>query len=427
MVIQMDILDKGKQYLSPVMGHYTELEVLSAKGVWVKTAQGRSYLDFTSGVAVTNTGHNHPVVVQAIKDQADQLIHISSGVAYCKPNVDLAEKLVKITGYTDGSVFFCQSGTEAIEASIKLVRYVSKKAKILTYTLAFHGRTLGSLSMTYKEKFRHGYENWLIKDVERLPYPYCYRCPYAKKYGDCGFECLKALKTLLLADDQIGGVLIEPILGEGGYVPAPVEYIQELRRFTAERGIVLVFDEIQTGFGRTGMMFAKELYDVQPDVMALAKGIASGMPLGACVASGDLMKQWTTSAHGGTFLGNTLCCAAGLATLRVIESEKLLENTYHVGQYIKGLLLEAKQRYPVIGDIRGAGLMIGVEFVKPGTLLPNPELVATLRQVAQDRGLLLLSCGEEGQVIRLIPPLIMTKEEAAQGINILLDIIRENK
>lgn len=422
----MDILEKGKQYLSPVLGHYTQLEVVSAKGVWVRTFDGRSYLDFTSGVAVTNTGHNHPAVVAAIKDQADQIIHISSGVAYCKPNVDLAEKLVKKTGFQKGSVFFCQSGTEAIEASIKLVRYVSKKPKILTYTLAFHGRTLGALSMTHKQKFRQGYENWLIKDVERLPYPYCYRCPYAKQYGTCGFDCLQALKTLLLADDQIGGVLIEPILGEGGYVPAPVEYIQELRRFTAELGIALIFDEIQSGFGRTGMLFAKELYDVQPDVMALAKGIASGMPLGACVAGSDLMDQWTTSAHGGTFLGNPICCAAGLATLRIIESEKLLENAYTIGQHLKELLEEAKSRYPVIGDVRGAGLLIGVEFVKSGTKTPDPELVTKIRQASETRGLLLISCGEEGQVIRLIPPLTITKDEAVKGLNILLDIIREN-
>jgi 4-aminobutyrate aminotransferase len=262
--------------------------------------------------------------------------------------------------------------------------------------------------------------------VERLPYPYCYRCPYSKQYGHCDFECLKELKTLLLADDQVGGVLIEPILGEGGYVPAPVEYIQELRRFTAERGIVLIFDEIQSGFGRTGMLFAKELYDVQPDVMALAKGIASGMPLGACVASAELMDNWTMSAHGGTFLGNPLSCAAGIATLSVIESQQLLENAYHVGQYAKGLLEEAQSRYPVMGDVRGSGLMIGIEFVQPGTKIPNPELVLKIRQVAQERGLLLISCGEEGQVIRLIPPLTISKDEMVQGINIILDIIREN-
>ena len=422
----MEILEKGKQYLSPVLGHYTELEVVSAKGVWVKTFDGRSYLDFTSGVAVTNTGHNHPAIVAAIKAQVDQLIHISAGVAYCKPNVDLAETLVKKTGFQKGSVFFCQSGTEAIEASIKLVRYVSKKPKLLTYTLAFHGRTMGALSMTYKQKFRQGYENWLIKDVERVPYPYCYRCPYAKQYGACDFECLQALKTRLLADDQVGGVLIEPILGEGGYVPAPVEYIQALRRFTAERGIALIFDEIQSGFGRTGTLFAKELYGVQPDVMALAKGIASGMPLGACVARADLMNQWTTSAHGGTFLGNPLCCAAGLASLRVIENEMLLENAYKIGQHLKALLDEAKSRYPVIGDVRGVGLLIGVEFVKPGTKEPYPELVIKIRQVAQTRGLLLIACGEDGQVIRLTPPLTITKDEAEKGLNILLDIIREN-
>ncbi len=421
-----DMLNKGNKFLSPVLGHYTELEVESAKGIKVYTTDGREYIDFSSGVAVANTGHCHPQVVQAITDQAKKLIHISAGVAYCAPNVDLAQKLVQITDVLEGSVYFAQSGTEAIEASLKLAKYVSGKKKIVAYTGAFHGRTLASLSVTYKDKFKKGYEEWIIEDIVRIKYPYCFRCPYGASYGKCKFECVSDMKQTILNDTDVAAVIIEPIMGEGGYIPAPVQYIQELRRFTLENNIFLIFDEIQTGFGRTGTMFAKEHYDVTPDIYALAKGIASGLPLSACVAKKEIMDKWTKSAHGGTFLGNPICCAAALATIDVIDNEKLLENAYNVGQYIKNALKELQGNFPVIGDVRGFGLMIGIEFVYPENNLPNPDLVLRLRKKALEKGLILISCGDNDQVIRLIPPLIISMDEAKNALDILVDCLKES-
>lgn len=420
------ILNKGNKYLSPVLGHYTELEVDHAKGVYVYTTDGKKYLDFSSGVAVTNTGHCHSKVVKAITDQAQKLIHISSGVAYCAPNVDLAEKLVQICGFEEGSVYFAQSGTEAIEACLKLAKYVSGKKKIAAYTGAFHGRTLASLSVSYKEKFKKGYEDWIIKDIVRFKYPNCYRCPYGTSYGNCKFECISDMKETILKDGDIAAVIIEPIMGEGGYIPAPVQYIQELRRFTLENNIFLIFDEIQTGFGRTGTMFVKEQYDVTPDIYALAKGMASGMPLSACVAKKEIMDKWTKSAHGGTFLGNPICCAAALATIEIIEKEKLLENSYSVGQYLKTTLKELQGTFPVIGDVRGFGLMIGVEFIYPENNLPNPEIVLKIRKHALAKGLILISCGDNDQVIRLIPPLVITIDEAKNALDIFVDALKES-
>lgn len=419
-------MDKANRYISPVIGHFTDLEVDRAAGVFLYTPDGRKILDFSSGVAVANTGHCHPKVVQAIQSQASTLIHISSGVAYAAPNADLAQQLVERTLGSEASVFFTQSGTEAIEASIKLVRYVSKKKKIAAFTHAFHGRTMGSLSVTYKEKFKKGYENWLIKDVVRLTYPTCFRCPFGEKYGHCKFECLSQTKETLLSEPDVGGVIIEPILGEGGYLPAPLEFIQELRRFTQEQKILLIFDEIQSGFGRTGMLFAMEHYEVIPDVLALAKGMASGLPLGACVARSSIMNEWTRSAHGGTYLGNPVCCAASLATLRVIDEENLLENTFEQGKYLKEMFRALQVQYPVIGDVRGFGLMIGLEIIRPETGEPDPVRVIDIRKRCLERGLLLISCGEFDQVIRLIPPLIITREQVKAAMEIIADSIKES-
>ncbi|MDD5455435.1 MAG: aminotransferase class III-fold pyridoxal phosphate-dependent enzyme [Candidatus Margulisbacteria bacterium] len=421
-----EILKKADQYISPVLSHFTRLEVDHAEGLYLYTVDGKKYIDFTSGIGVVNTGHVHPNIYKAICEQTKKLIHIAAGIAYYAPHSNLAEKIVKITGFKEASVFFTQSGSEAIEASLKLARYVSKKKKLLAFSGAFHGRTLGALSITYKEKYKKGYEDWLINSVITANFPYCYRCPYDQTYGKCKFQCITDMKEKIIKNkDDLAAVIIEPVLGEGGYIPAPVEFIQELRYITNEHNIILIFDEIQSGFGRTGEMFAKEHYEVQPDVIALAKAIASGLPLGACVARADLMNQWTTSAHGGTFPGNPVACAASLATIDTIDKEKLLDNAYETGQYMKSLLKDAQKKYQQIGDVRGFGLMIGVEFIKPGTKEPNPEFVKSVRNIALVKGLLLISCGENDQVIRLIPPLIIKKEEIKTAIGIFLDSIRE--
>lgn len=421
-----ELYEKGMKYLAPVLGHYTDLEVVSGKGVLLKSLDGKKYLDFTCGVAVNSLGHCHPKVVKAIQKQAATLQHICFAIAYYPSHVNLAEKLAKISPYQDAAVFICQSGSEAVEASLKLAKYVSKKKKILAFTLCFHGRTLGALSVTAKQKYRQGYEDWLIPEVIRENYPYCYRCPFNKKYGSCDFQCISEVEKTILKDTDIAAIIIEPILGEGGYYPAPIEFIQALRKITEEQNILLIFDEVQTGIGRTGTMFALEHYDVVPDIIALAKGMGAGMPIGACIASYSLMKKWDRSAHGGTYPGNPVTCAASLAAIEIIEQENLLENTYQVGQYLKNSLQDIKYKHSFIGDIRGIGLMIGIEIIKPKTdKEPYPELVIRIRNLALKKGLIIISCGDKDQVIRLIPPLNITKAQAETGLNILVDVFNE--
>ncbi|MDD4526561.1 MAG: aminotransferase class III-fold pyridoxal phosphate-dependent enzyme [Candidatus Margulisbacteria bacterium] len=422
----MSILkDKAKKYISPVLGKYfPDFEVISGEGIYLYDSDGKRYIDFTCGIGVTNTGHCHPTVVKAITKQASQLIHICAGIAHYEPHIKLAERLVNILPFKEASVVFSQSGSEAIEASLKLARYVTKKKKLVAFTHSFHGRTLGALSVTYKEKYKKGYEGWLIDDVIRLDYPYYFH-HNTMEYHDYVFQCIANFKKAILENNDIAAVIIEPILGEGGYVPAPVEFIQELRKFTEEQGILLIFDEVQSGFGRTGTMFAMEHYDVVPDIVALAKGIASGMPLGACVAKKELMDQWTTSAHGGTYIGNPVSCAASLATISVIEEEGLLENAYEIGKFITSLLHEAQKKLPVIGDVRGVGLMIGVEFIDPVTKEPSPEIVKKIKIKALEKGLVIISCGDSDQCLRLIPALIITKAQAKEAIDILISTIQE--
>lgn len=418
--------DKATKYISPVLGKYfPDLEISKGQGIYLYDTNGKQYIDFSCGIGVTNTGHCHPKVVSAITKQASQLIHICAGIAHYESHVKLAEKLVNILPFKESSVVFSQSGSEAIEASLKLAKYVTKKQKIVAFTHSFHGRTLGALSVTYKEKYKKGYEGWLINDIIRLHYPYHY---YHQdiEYKDYVFQCISEFKKAILENNDIAAVIIEPVLGEGGYVPAPIEFIKELRAFTEEQGILLIFDEVQSGFGRTGTMFAMEHYDVVPDIVALAKGIASGLPLGACVAKKELMDKWTTSAHGGTYIGNPVSCAAGLATINIIEEEGLLDNAYESGKLIMSLLNDAKKNLPVIGDVRGVGLMIGVEFIDPTTKEPNTELVKTIKQKSLEKGLVVISCGDNDQVIRLIPALIITKEQAKEAIDIFISAIKES-
>jgi 4-aminobutyrate aminotransferase len=418
--------EKAIKYISPVLGKYfPDLEVVSGQGIYLFDTDGKRYIDFTCGIGVTNTGHCHPKVVKAITRQASQLIHICAGIAHYEPHVKLAERLVKLLPFKEASVVFSQSGSEAVEASLKLAKYVTKKSKIIAFTHAFHGRTLGALSVTYKEKYKKGYEGWLIEDIIRLEYPYHFH-NNTIEYREYVFQCIASFKKAIIENNDIAAVIIEPILGEGGYVPAPVEFIQELRKFTEKNGILLIFDEVQSGFGRTGTMFAMEHYDVVPDIVALAKGIASGMPLGACVAKKELMDKWTTSAHGGTYIGNPVSCAASLATIDAIEEEGMLDNAYETGKLISSLLNEAKKSLPVIGDVRGVGLMIGVEFINPTTKEPDSDIVKKIKLKALEKGLILISCGDNDQVIRLIPALIITKSQAKEAIDIFISSIKES-
>jgi len=363
MISHTDFARRGDAVLSPVLGHYTRINIEYGKGSYLYDAQDRGYLDFTAGIAVASTGHCHPDVVEAIQTQAETLIHACAGVVYYEPNVALAEKLGEVLDYELKSVFFTQSGTEAVEACLKLAKYVTKRHKIVAFTGGFHGRSMGALSVTSsKDKYREGFGP-MLDGVTFFPFPYEYRSPW-ESTPDTFDEV--AVDQLIAFFDSIGddyaAAIIEPILGEGGYVPASSAFLKELRRLCTEKGMLLIFDEIQTGVGRTGAWFNFHHHDVVPDVVAIAKGIASGLPLGACVSTPALMSKFTTGAHGGTYGGNPISCRAALATLEVIEG--CLPDISHKSHLAFSLLKQGLDGHPHVGDIRGQGLMIGIEIVK---------------------------------------------------------------
>lgn len=427
--------EKGKKYLAPALSHYYEIEVERGEGCFLYGRDGKKYLDFASGIAVASTGHCHPKVVEAAQRQTAKLIHACAGIVYYEANVKLAEKLAAIMPWPGTKVFFSQSGSEAIEGALKLARYVTGKPGFIAFKGGFHGRTFGALSVTTsKEKYRHGYEP-LLEEISFFPYPYCYRCPFVDAQGrtDCtvdGPYCFKKFKEFVSGLDlsRIAALIIEPVLGEGGYVVPPWEFMEELTELARAKNILIIFDEIQSGMGRTGKWLAAENFGIIPDIVCLAKGLASGFPIGAVCASAKLMDKWLPGAHGGTFSGNPVSCAAGLATLEVIEEEKLLARAERLGRILKEELEKLAKKYPALGEVRGLGLMVGVELVKVSPELPPPpdaELDKKLRQICLAKGLILISCGQYDQVIRFIPPLIVDEEEIRQGVDIFSQALAE--
>jgi 4-aminobutyrate aminotransferase len=414
------LLKKADKFLSPVLAHYTNIEIEKGKGVYLFDFEGKKYLDFASGIATNSTGHCHPHVISAAINQTKKLIHACTGIVYYESNVALAEKLAKLLPEKNWMSFFCQSGTEAVEAAIKLAKYTTGKQSIIAFKGGFHGRTLGSLSLTTsKQKYRQGYEP-LLPNIFFAPYAYCYRCKFNKNTQNCSFECLEETEKLIkkAGAKKIAAMIVEPIQGEGGYIVPPKEFIKGLRVLCNKYNLLLVFDEVQTGIGRTGKMFAFEHFGVVPDIICLAKGIASGFPLGAVIAPPELMKKWSPGAHGGTLSGNPVSCAAGFATLEVIEKEKLLQNSAQQGKMIKNHLIKLQKKSTFIGDVRGLGLMVAVEFIKDSKKTPNPEIVKKIRKKCLENGLILISCGTHDQVIRFVPPLIVEKEHLEETLKI---------
>jgi len=386
-------LDRFKKVTSPVLGRYFEdFSIKSAKGCYLIGEDGKKYLDFSSGIATCSTGHCHKDVVAAVQKQIKNLIHICIGVALYEPYIKLSEELQKIVPMPDALSFFCQSGSEAVEAAIKLAKYASGKSGIIAFKGAFHGRTLGALSVTTsKLKYREGYEP-LLSEV--------YIAPFDLEVVDGLFKT-----------KEIGGVIIEPILGEGGYVTVPKDFMADLRQLCDAYGAYLIFDEVQTGFGRTGKWFAAEHFGVTPDIMTMAKGIASGFTLGACVAKREIMEKWSPGAHGSTFGGNPVNCAAAIATISVIKKEKLVQNSAKLGAYLKKKLQDLGKKYSVIKDVRGMGLMIGVD-------IGDPAIVKKIMNFCLKECLVLISTGGDGTVLRFIPPLIIKKAEIDKALKI---------
>jgi len=395
------------------------------QGMWIWDVDGNKLLDFAAGIAVCATGHCHPEVVRAIEEQARTLIHMSGTDFYYEPQVALAEKITTVVpGPFKKRVFFCNSGAEAIEAAFKLARYKTRRQHVIAYYGAFHGRTMGALSLTASKTVQRRRFAPLVPGVVHAPYPYTYRCPLGAAPDNCADACLDYLVNTIFKKEvdpyEVAAVFIEPIQGEGGYVPAPVDYLRELRRITREYGILLVVDEVQSGMGRTGKMFAYEWAGIDPDILCIAKGIASGMPLGLMVYRSD-ETDWEPGTHASTFGGNPVSCAAALTTIRLLE-QGLMENARVMGDYMMQRLTALMDQHPSIGEVRGRGLMIGVEIVRDRkTRDKAPKKRGAIICAAYRRGLIMIGCGEN--TIRFSPPLIISQEEADEGLAVFDDAL----
>jgi len=423
---QEEWLARERAHLSQVLYRYTPLVIDHAQGSYLYTVDGRRILDFASGIAVTNLGHGHPEVVKAAHEQLDKLVHISV-VAHHQPAIQLAERIAALAPGKLDKVFFANSGAEAVEGAIKLARYATGRPALIAFQGAFHGRTYGALSLTAsKGYYRERYEP-LLPAVYHAPYPYAYRNPTGPGEAatlDYVFHVIDEMLDTRVPPRNVAAFIVEPVLGEGGYVVPPPAFLPRLRALCDQHGILLITDEVQSGYGRTGKMFASEHTKVVPDIMTLAKSIASGLPLSAIVASSKLMDQWEPAAHGSTFGGNPVSCAAGIATLDVFEREGILKNSVAKGAELIRRLRDLQQRMPAIGDVRGLGLMIGVELVKKdGT--PNKELQKQIRKVCLDSGMVVLSCGAHDNVLRLVPPLNLSQAELDEGWEILNGAFQE--
>jgi len=421
------IVARDEPFTAPAYGRVYPLVVKEGRGCVIEDVDGNLFLDFMAGIAVANTGHCHPKVVKAIEEQARKFLHICGSDFYYEPMAELAAKLSALApGKGAKKVFFTNSGTETVEAAIKLARYHTKRQHIVAFHGAFHGRSLGSLSLTASRASHRAHFGPLIPGVHHVPYGFCRRCPYHLTYGSCGIECVGALeKTLFrheVAPEEVAAIFVEPIQGEGGYVVPPPEYLPMLQDLCRRHGILLVADEIQSGFGRTGKMFACEHWGVEPDILCAAKGIASGMPLGAMIAREEI-SSWKRSTHGSTFGGNPVACAAALATIAVIE-DGLVKNAAEVGGYLVDRLTGLKAAHGSIGDVRGLGLMIGVEFARSDEgHAPDAKLRDKVMQTCFENGLLLLSCGES--TLRFCPPLIVTRAETDKAVEIFDAVLGE--
>jgi 4-aminobutyrate aminotransferase len=423
------VIAQDKRFASPSYIKEYPLVVSRGSGAMIEDVDGNRYLDFMAGIAVASTGHAHPKVVAAIEETARKFLHICSTDFYYPQFSELCERLAKLVpGPEPKRTFLTNSGAEAVEGAIKLARAHTKRQNIIAFEGAFHGRTMGAISLgSSKVKFRRNFGP-LLPGVYHLPYANPYHCLLGRDAQECADECdcwqtpAERLFRERVAPDEIAAVILEPVLGEGGYVVPPARFLQYWRDFCDRHGALLVYDEVQTGIGRTGNMFASETLGVAPDVTCLAKGLASGMPIGAIVAKESLM-TWDHGSHGSTFGGNPVCCAAALATLDLVE-QGLSKNAARMGSLLLGGLRKIASTHEAIGEVRGVGLMIGIEFVHDRTSKePYHHFVHQLELEAFKRGLLLLGCGQS--TIRIAPPLVIDEEDVANGLRIFEETLTE--
>ncbi len=414
------LVKKSEKLISKAFGRYTPIPVDSAKGMYLFDIAGNRYLDFTAGIATCNVGHCHPEVVDAIKKQADKVIHLMDHIGYYPPYIELVEKVNTLLpeGFRDAAAFLVNGGSEAVEVAIKLARMVTGRPVVLSFLGAFHGRTMGALALTASNmNYKVGLGS-LFTGVHHVPFPY----NPSKKGADLTEESLGFIRTLLksaIHPEDVAAIIIEPIQGESGYRIPPDDFLPELRKLCDEFGLLLIFDEIQTGFGRTGKMFALEHWNVEPDVICLAKAFGGGLPLSAMFAKQELNEKWRPAAHGSTFGGNPLAIAASLKSIEIILRDNLVQNSWEMGSYLVNLLESEKKRVNAIGEIRGKGLMIAVDIVDNEG---NPfENCKDILYRAAEKGLVLSTCGTNS--IRICPPLIINKSQVEEGVEILLDCI----
>jgi len=413
-------------HLSPVLGRYFERSWSHGVGHRLYDTAGRGYLDFANGIAVTALGHAHPRVTAAIHAQADRLIGPTGAMGYSEPVVTLAARLAETFPDPIDTVMFLNSGSEAIDGALKLARRVTGRPGIVAFRGGFHGRTFGATSVTTSNiNYRTGYEP-LLPGVYFAPFPSVYR-DYSGDEDRATNACLAHLASLfetVIAPASVAALVIEPVLGEGGYIPAPIAFLQGLRAVCDRHGILLIVDEVQTGYARTGRMWAFEHAGIVPDVVAVAKAIANGLPLSAIATRRELQERWGRSAHGSTYGGNPVACAAGIAVLETIASEGLVENAARRGEELTAGVTRLKAEDERIGDVRGPGLMVGVEFVKDGTGAPDGDLATALVARSAELGLLVLSCGLAHQVVRWIPPIDVSSAEISEAVEIFGEALR---
>jgi 4-aminobutyrate aminotransferase/(S)-3-amino-2-methylpropionate transaminase len=398
--------------------------VARAKGALIWDIEGREFIDFSGGIGVMNVGHSHPKVVAAIKEQAEKFTHTCFMVVPYASAVELAEKICALVpGSFLKKAFFVNSGAEAVENAVKVARYASGKPGIVAFENGYHGRTLLSMTLTSKVKpYKFGFGPF-APEIYRMPFAYCYRCPVGLEYPRCGIDCAERLRDFFInyADaEHIAAVIFEPVQGEGGFIVPPKEYFSKLSSICKENGILTIADEIQSGMGRTGAMFAIEHFGVDPDIVTVAKSLAAGMPLSAVVGRGDLMDKVHAGGLGGTYGANPVACRAALAVLEIFDEENLLVKAKALGVTLEKRLSDWKQRYEIIGDVRGLGPMRALELVKDrGSKVPAPEETRKLVKFCAERGLVVLSCGTFGNVIRLLMPLVISDAQLDKGLAVL--------
>jgi len=423
-----ELVKKDESLISPSYVRFYPLVVESGKDCIVKDVDGNEYIDFNSGLVCLNVGHNHPKVISAIKSQCNRFLHYSNTDFYYNEVVNLAERLSEITpGSFDKKVYFGNSGTEAIEAAVKLAKWHTRKQLFIGFISAFHGRTVGALSFTASKPAQRRHFFPLMPGVTHVPYPYCYRCPFHQTYPDCHYWCIDFIDEFVfkkyVPPEDVAAILFEPIQGEGGYVVPPPEYFERLKKLADKHGILLVDDEVQAGMGRTGKWFAIENWNVEPDILCSAKALASGLPLGATIANAKVM-DWIGGSHASTFGGNPLSCVVASAVIGVIKEERLLENATKQGAYILKRLENLKEKSEIIGDVRGKGLMIGMEIVEnKENEKPAAKKASEIMTRSWKRGVAVITCGVS--TVRIAPPLTITRELLDTALEIIEDVVKE--